>query len=131
MQREEILLTINEEYWDLIKSGKKTLIVKPNKPKGMFYPFRVLVYVSEAKNVVGKFDVHETFSTIRPEDLLEGSCMTLNQIIFRADGKPICGWRIKENSVFEYETPIPLEVATGLKMPPSTWRYVNKDVDNE
>ena len=127
----EIIMTTDEEFWDLIKSGKKTLIVSQNKPKGMFYPFRVLVYVSEAKNVVGKFDVYETITTIRPEDLLEGSCMTLNQIIFRADGKSICGWRIKENSPFEYETPIPLEAATGLKMPPSTWRYVNKDACNE
>ena len=127
----EIILTTSEEFWNLIKSGKKTLIVKPNKPKGMFYPFRVLVYVSEAKNVVGKFDVHETFITIRPEDLLEGSCMTLKQIIFRADGKSICGWRIKENSVFEYEMPISLEDATGLTKPPSSWKYINKDNENE
>ena len=123
----EIILTTSKEFWDLMKSGKKKLIVKPNKPSNMFYPFRVLVYVSEEKMVVGKFDVNETFTTIRMEDLIEGSCMTLKQIIFRADGKSICGWRIKENSVFEYETPISLEAATGLKRPPSSWKYINKD----
>ena len=127
----EIVLTTSKEFWDLMKSGKKTLIVKPNKPKGMFYPFRVLVYVSEEKKVVGKFDVYETISTIRPEDLLEGSCMTLNQIIFRAGEKTTCGWRIKENSVFEYEMPISLEDATGLTKPPSSWKYINKDNENE
>ena len=123
----EIILTTSKEFWELMKSGKKTLIVKPNKPANMFYPFRVLVYVSEEKMVLGKFDVYETFSTIRMEDLLEGSCMTLKQIIFRADGKTICGWHIKENSVFEYEIPISLEDATGLTKPPSSWQYINKD----
>ena len=123
----EIILTTSKEFWDLMKSGKKTLIVKPNKPANMFYPFRVLVYVSEEKMVLGKFDVHETFSTICMEDLLEGSCLTLKQIIFRAGEKSICGWRIKENSVFEYEMPISLEDATGLTKPPSSWKYINKD----
>ena len=123
----EIILTTSKEFWELMKSGKKTLIVKPNKPANMFYPFRVLVYVSEEKMVLGKFDVHETFSTIHMEELLEGSCLTLKQIIFRAGEKSICGWRIKENSVFEYEMPISLVDATGLTKPPSSWQYINKD----
>ena len=128
---EEILLNTNEEYWDLIKSGKKTLIVKPTKPTNIFYPFRVIVYVTELKKVVGKFDVDSIMRTIRPEDLVEGSCMTLKQIIFRSDGKPMCGLHIKENTVYEYETPFPLEVATGINRPPSSWCYLNRDVGNE
>lgn len=128
---EEILLTVKNEDWELIKSGKKTLIVNISKPTNIFYPFRTIVYVTDLKKVVGKFDVYETFRTIRPDFLVEGSCLTLKQILFRTDGNPFCGWRIKENTVFEYEKPFTLEEATGRTKPPASWCYLNKDVENE
>ena len=110
---EDILLTTHEDFWELIKSGKKTIEIKKRKPINIFYPFRVIVYVPGMKGVVGEFKVDSIVKTIRPEELIEGSCMTLKQIIFHADGKSVCGWHIKEGSVVEYENPFSLEEASS------------------
>lgn len=124
---QEILLSLHPEYWDLIKSGKKTIEVRKTRPLLMHYPFRVIVYVTGGVGVVGKFDCNETISTIRPELLIEGSCMTAAQLLECANGKTLCGWRIKPGSVVEYETPFPLETATGFKQPPKSWCYLKRD----
>lgn len=120
----EVLLSLHPEYWDLIKSGKKTIEVRKTKPCNISYPFRVIVYVTGKIGVVGKFDCKETITTICPALLVDGSCLTEEELTEYAAGKSLCGWRIKENSVVEYETPIPLEIATGLKMPPQSWAYL-------
>ena len=87
----------------------------------------MIVYVHGKKIVVGKFDVDSIAESMRPENFVESSCMTLKEILFRTDGKSICAWHIKEGSVVEYETPFSLEMATGLKKPPISWCYLNKD----
>lgn len=128
---EEILININDEDWELMKNGEKTLVIRTKRPKNIVYPFRVLVYTPESKKVVGKFDCDATISTIKPEEFVVGSCMTLEQIRFHADGKPICAWNIKKNSVFEYDMPFSLEDATGRIKPPSSWCYLNRDAEHE
>lgn len=125
----EILIKMDPKSWELIKSGKKTIEIRESKPSNMFYPFRVIVYVHGTKSVVGKFDVEAIAKSIRPADYVEGSCMTLKEILFRTDGKTICAWHIKAGSVVEYETPFTLEMATGLKRPPISWCYLNRDVE--
>ena len=121
----EVLLSIHPEYWDLIKSGKKTLEIRKMKPQNIFYPFRVIVYVTGGIGVVGKFDCDEIRQTIRPAHLVEGSCLTEKGLILYSRGMALCGWHVKEGSVVEYEKPIPLEEATGFKFPPQSWRYLN------
>ncbi len=125
----EILLSLHPEYWDLIKSGQKTIEVRKTKPQNMFYPFRVIVYVTGGIGVVGKFDCNQIIQTIRPEQFagIGKSCLTEEQLIAYAAGKPLCGWYIQEDSVLEYETPFPLERATGLKRPPQSWQYLHKE----
>jgi len=124
---QEILHSIHPEYWDLIKSGKKTLEIRKVKPQNVFYPFRVIVYVTGGIGVVGKFDCDEIRQTIRPAHLVEGSCLTEEELNHYSRGRALCGWHVQEGSVVEYETPIPLEVATGLKRPPQSWCYLYKD----
>lgn len=124
---EEVLLSIHPEYWDLIKSGKKTLEIRKVKPQNIFYPFRVIVYVTGKVGVVGKFDCDEIRQTIRPAHLVDGSCLTVQELYSYARGRALCGWHVKEGSVVEYETPIPLEVATGLKTPPQSWCYLHRE----
>lgn len=125
----EILLSLHPEYWDLIKSGKKTFEIRKTKPQNLFYPFRVIVYVTGGIGVVGKFDCDMTITTIRPEQFAGdgNSCLTEEELREYAAGKPICGWHVKEGSVVEYETPFPLERATGLKRPPQSWLYISRD----
>ncbi len=125
----EILLSLHPEYWDLIKSGQKTIEVRKTKPQNMFYPFRVIVYVTGGIGVVGKFDCNQINQTIRPEQFagIGKSCLTEEQLISYAAGKPLCGWYIQKDSVLEYETPFSLERATGLKRPPQSWQYLYKE----
>ena len=129
----EILLSIHQKYWDLIKTGEKTIEIRKTKPQNMFYPFRVIVYVTGGVGVVGKFDCDSITQTIRPEQFagFGKSCLTEDELFAYAAGKPICGWHVQEKSVVEYETPFPLERATGLKQPPQSWRYLNEDEINE
>lgn len=125
---EEVLLSIHPEYWDLIKSGKKTMEIRKTKPTNIFYPFRVIVYVTGGVGVVGKFDCDSITTTIIPEQFVESSCLTEKELTDYAAGKPLCGWHVKEGSVVSYEIPIPLQIATGVKIPPQSWRYLNRDV---
>lgn len=122
----EILLTLNPKCWELIKAGTKTIEIRKTKPQNMFYPFRVIVYVTGGIGVVGKFDCDQIVQTIRPEKFAgDGkSCMTEAELHEYATGEPLCGWYVKEGSVVEYETPFPLERATGLKRPPQSWQYL-------
>ena len=125
----EILLSLKPKYWDLIKAGKKTIEIRKTKPQNMFYPFRVIVYVTGGIGVVGKFDCNQIIETIRPAQFAgDGkSCLTEEELHEYAAGKPLCGWYIKEGSVAEYETPFPLERATGLKHPPQSWQYLHRE----
>lgn len=125
--RKEILLSLNPKYWDLIKSGKKTLEIRKTKPQNIFFPFRVHVYITGGIGVVGKFDCDQVATTTFPERFAgDGkSCLTEEELIEYAGGKAICAWRVKEGSIVEYETPFPLEIATGLKQPPQSWQYLN------
>lgn len=125
--KKEILLSLHPKYWELIKSGQKTIEIRKTKPQGMFYPFRVIVYVTGGIGVVGKFDCDRITQTIRPEIFIPGCCLTEKELTEYAGGKPLCGWYVKAGSVVEYETPFPLERATGLKRPPQSWQYLNKE----
>ena len=125
--KEEILLSLHPKYWELIKNGKKTIEIRKTKPQQIFYPFRVIVYVTGGIGVVGKFDCDQIALTLLYSNYAKESCLTEEELIQYAGGKPICAWHIKENSVVEYEAPIPLEEATGLKHPPQSWRYLNRD----
>ncbi len=127
----EILLTLDPKYWELIKSGQKTIEIRKRTPKIVHMPFRVIVYLTGSGNVVGKFDCSELVTTIRPQYLVEGSCMTEQEIIRYSRGRALCGWRIKAGSVVEYEIPLPLEFATDLKCPPGSWCYLHKEYENE
>lgn len=124
---EEVLLSIHPKYWDLIKSGKKTIEVRKSKPQNIFYPFRVHVYVTGGVGVVGKFDCDSTITTIKPSHLLNGSCLTEEELVEYASRKPLCGWHIKEGSIIAYKCPVSLERATGLKRPPKSWQYLSRE----
>lgn len=126
--KNEILLSLHPQYWDLIKSGKKTIEIRKSKPQ-TFLPFRVFVYVTGGIGVAGCFDC-EQITQSSPEYFANGSggdtCLTLDQLEKYAAGKPLFGWHIKPGSVTEYESPIELQ-RMGISYPPQAWRYLKKD----
>ncbi len=128
LKMQEILLSLHSEYWDLIKSGKITYEVKKKRPRNISFPFRVFVYVAGGVGVVGKFDCDHIIykKENMPAILANGSCLTESELIHYSRGRRLCGWHVQEGSVCEYETPIPLEMATGLKRPPASWCYLRK-----
>lgn len=123
----EIIISLHPKYWEKIKSGEKTLEIRKSKPRINHMPFRVIVYLTGGIGVVGKFDCDELISTIRPATLANGSCLSVNELYHYARGKALCGWHIKAGSVVEYEKPMPLEYATGLKRPPQSWGYLHNE----
>lgn len=123
----EILLSLHPKYWELMKTGEKTIEIRTTKPTIVHMPFRVIVYLTGNGGVVGKFDCNELIETIRPAHLVNGSCLTESELIHYARGRRLCGWRIQPGSVVEYESPLPLEYATGVKRPPQSWMYLHKE----
>lgn len=128
LKMQEVLLSLHSEYWDLIKSGKKTFEVRTKKPQNISFPFRVIVYVTGNVGVVGKFDCDQIIHSKEnmPEILINGSCLTEAELIRYSRGRGLCFWHVQEGSVCEYEMPIPLEMATGFKRPPQSWCYLRK-----
>lgn len=126
---QEVLLSLHSEYWDLIKSGEKTLEVRKKSPQQISFPFRVIVYVTSGIGVVGKFDCDRIIHSKEnmPAILANGSCLTESELLYYSRGRALCGWHVQEGSVCEYETPIPLEMATGFKRPPQSWCYMRKN----
>ena len=125
---QEVLLSLHSEYWDLIKSGEKTIEVRIAAPKQISIPFRVFVYVTGGVGVVGKFDCDYIIRNQdnMPARLANGSCLTEKELLRYSRGHALFGWHVQAGSVCEYEMPIPLEMATGFKKPPQTWRYLRK-----
>ena len=128
---DEILLSLHPKYWDLIKAGKKTIEIRKTKPQGVHYPFRVFVYLTGGIGVVGCFDCDSIKMTLDFKQFVDGSCLTEKELSEYSNGKPLCGWHIKENSVCEYETAFPLEMATGFTRPPQSWQYMKKESEYE
>lgn len=124
----EILLSLHPQYWDLIKSGKKTIEIRKTKPRTML-PFRVFVYVTGGVGVVGCFDC-DMLAESTPEcfanKIYGESCLTESELKEYAAGKPLFGWHVMPGSVTEYEAPIELQ-RMGISYPPQSWRYLKKD----
>jgi len=123
---DEVLIPIsNPQTWKHMKEGKIEAIVFPDKPERILYPFRVIVHV-KGIGVVGCFDCDSITITIRPTKFLTELCLK-PYLIEEGKAEQINIWHIKEGSVVEYETPFPLEMATGLKHPPQSWQYLHRD----
>lgn len=124
----EILLSLHPQYWDLIKSGKKTIEIRKSRPKAML-PFRVFVYVTGGIGVVGCFDCEQITQSSAEwfaNGYLGDTCLTLEKLQEYAAGELLFGWHVKPGSVTEYESPIELQ-RMGISYPPQSWRYLKKD----
>ena len=128
-QRREIVMTTTPENWELMKSGKQTIIIRKTRPEALFFPFIVYVYVTGGVGVCGKFTCNQITRTIRPEQFagVGKSCRKKDDLInyCRSAKGGICGWYIEPESLVVYDDPIPIYEYTGKKNPPYSWQYIN------
>lgn len=53
--KEAILISIKQQWWDLIKKGKKKIELRKSMPKQITGSITCYVYVPEEKVIVGQF----------------------------------------------------------------------------
>ena len=163
-----VLISIQPYWVDLIASGKKTVEVRKTKPK-LNAPFKVYIYCTQDKyvrfanrnnwdgngNVIGEFVCDEIKMSLVgcnekgcPSywDILDGSCLTPNELLCYGEFKTLYGWHISDLVI--YDEPKELsefhkigyietkesvswltreeENSWQIKKPPQSWGYVEE-----
>ena len=120
-----VLLSIKPTWWSMIVTGKKTLEIRKTAPdiaRSGRETMQVLVYVSGTKHIMGRFTCCGILKTAEVEQLLEKSCVPLEELEAYADGGPLYGWRVAD--VEQFTEPVPL-AELGLTRPPVSWKYID------
>lgn len=140
----EIIISIRKKWWDLIKSGEKTLELRKTIPKkaiadnlykGKSEPFRdsweyelkkafvCLVYVPEEKAICGRF-LCPGIEQIGEQSVYDKSRVPYKeQNRYKRQGRGLLfGWKV--GIVEEFKEKKPLS-AYGLNRPPQSWQYFN------
>ena len=154
--KKAVLISIKPEWCSLIATGKKTVEVRKSIPK-LDTPFKCYIYCTKSSKgwffmhapdvrrdgkVIGEFvcDEIELFSvttdnnsTISEKDMVEKSCMTIQQLAqYELDAIPkeftiqkigLYGWHISNLKI--YDKPKELR-EFNISKPPQSWRYVEK-----
>lgn len=123
-----VLLSLKPQWWELIRSGEKTLEIRRTRPTGVVLPVRVIVYVSEPINmIVGEFLSGYFIRNSRSNfpNLPRRSRVPLDELTRYANGNDLFAWDVSD--VTEYEQKMSLE-SMGIKDPPQEWRYMEVDV---
>lgn len=122
----DIIMSIQQPWFDLIASGQKTIELRKSRP---MRNYRWLwLYVSGTGKVKGRAIVTSVFEI----DLLfygrsmeQQSCVPVGVAAPYAGGNPLYAWRV------ENFQPVSLPLSDfGLKRPPMSWQYV-RSLDNE
>lgn len=120
-----IILSLHPEWWKRILSEEKTLEIRKTAPHPVYFPLRVIVYLTvPVCRVVGEF----TCITARKitgsyEEIAAESCLRPCQLKNYADGKAIRAWEI--SNPIQYEKPRRVE-DYGMKRPPQSWCYLER-----
>lgn len=118
-----ILLSLKPEWWELMKSGEKTLEIRKSRPRDIDLPARVLVYLPKPEGrIVGEFQAGHFLKTDKPGGLVKRSMVPLQQLEEYAKDGLLYGWKV--NGVVEYDIPQPLE-RIGVERAPQSWMYVD------
>jgi predicted transcriptional regulator len=136
MENKAVLISIHENFCNLIKSGEKTVEIRKSIPK-IPLPFKCYIYQTRGGGVIGEFickriDEYTLYSLTeadcwreRRQRLLLQSCLTWNQLFFYADGKQnFCkAWHISNLIIYD----VPKAVQDyGIKKAPQSWCYVDE-----
>lgn len=118
-----ILQSVHPQWWDKMKSGEKTLEVRRTRPVNVVLPVRVIVYATAPVcAIVGEYLCPHFIKTNRVAGLQRASRVPLEQLERYANGRSLCGWRVRDLAV--YPKPLPLS-SLGLEHPPQSWCYVD------
>ena len=122
-----ILLSLKPQWWELMRSGEKTLEIRKSRPREIELPARVLVYLPKPEGrIVGEFVVDHFVKTDKPGGLVKKSKVPLWQLEEYAQGGLLYGWKV--NDVVEYDIPQPLE-SVGVEHAPQSWMYAEIPAD--
>lgn len=121
---DSIIASIHPEWWEKIKMWEKWIEVRKSIPLRIGrMPFRIIWYVTGGVGVSGD-SVCNDFINAEPDysRLLDGSCLTPEQLMAYGKGDILHGWVLEETT--SYEKPIPLS-EIGIKRPPQSWQYLS------
>lgn len=120
-----VLISLKPEWWELIRTHRKTLEIRRTRPQGVGLPVRVIVYVSKpVGKIVGEWLTGHFIRAENVGGLVRRSLVPLDDLIAYAKGQPVYGWTIADP--VEYDTPMELS-ALGMDKPPQSWRHVEVD----
>lgn len=120
-----VLLSLKPKWWELIKSGEKTLEIRKSRPVGVELPVRVFVYATQpVGKIVGEFLTSHFLRRSSLSGLVRRSMVSLEDLIAYAAGGDVLAWTVDD--VVEYERPLEL-LSLGLDRAPQSWMYVEAD----
>lgn len=125
-----ILVSINPEWWELIKSGEKTMEVRKTAPK-KFTSFNALCYVTHPVGaIMGGFHCSSVEKTSDPDTLNASLHMIPKEKLhnYIKKGKICYGWYISDVTVF----PSPLYLSDiGESRAPMSWKFLDLNIDDD
>ena len=118
-----VLLSLKSQWWELMKTGEKTLEIRKSRPRDIDLPARVLVYLPKPDGrIVGEFQVEHFVETDKFGGLERRSMVPLWKLEEYAGGDLLYGWTVDD--VVEYDVPQDLE-SIGVEHAPQSWMYVD------
>jgi len=123
----DVLLSIRPNWCKKILTGEKSVELRKSHPR-IEGEFRVYLYETKSGRgmIVGEcicWFIERAEQRSYSPVMLEGSCLTFDQISDYAKNKPVYGWYLAK--VTEYKMPRPLS-ALGLQRAPQSWCYVKE-----
>lgn len=147
-----VLISINPKWCELIASGKKTIEVRKTKPN-IEAPFKCYIYMTKkfyrkgdgyfqgrcCGKVIGEF-VCDCF-TDKYFELIEKTCLNLEELHKYANGGNIYGWHISDLKIYDEPKELSEFCFTNsvkgrwdkngcrdmvVRKPPQSWCYVEE-----
>lgn len=159
-----VMISIQPKWCSLISSGRKTIEVRKTKPK-LKPPFKCYIYETKGLyksssgylfngrgKVIGEFICKKTEICLAGyntntgvktyHELLDGSCLSANELMEYGKWKPLYGWHISDLVIYDkpkelseftkpYGTIIKAFDSRYIQRPPQSWCYVEKGAEDE
>lgn len=140
IERESVLISIQPEWCDLIKSGMKTVEVRKSRPN-LDTPFKVYIYctihgcsflvggkhpLSGNGMIVGEFvcDCIISHCEMQNADISEQQgCIKREKLLQYSNGKELYGWHISNLVIYDKQKNLS---EFQITRPPQSWCYVEE-----
>ena len=120
---DEVIIRLDEKQWDLMRTGRKSVVIFKSVPEKLFLPFRAYVCV-DGSGFVGSFYCDGWRKTLDTPSLAFRSGYTKSQLIEKAAKMPLCGWHVMDDSVIEYNPPLEVTFDGKPFEPPQEWARI-------